>query len=197
MTPEIRAIADRFMYEQATVKHIAALAPEGGLDRAAPGTSWSVRQLLGHMAQSLNDYAAMIERWVRGESPISPGWDPDAVNAETATRLANAGLGELMALFGTGINGLVAALESIPDERVRDQFGPAPLMETLRVFGGHCLGHAFPLVDALPEVRMDALVLNWLLEAEVEGEDREAWQAGLLAEAREYVASLPDEEEDE
>ena len=79
----------------------------------------------------------------------------------------------------------------------RPSFGPAPLMETLRVFGGHCLGHAFPLVDALPEVRMDALVLNWLLEAEVEGEDREAWQAGLLAEAREYVASLPDEEEDE
>lgn len=197
MTSEIRATADRFMYEQATVKHIVALIPEGGLDRAVPGHSWTVRQLLAHLAQSLNDYAAMVEKWLKGDSPIPPGWDPDEVNAGTAARMGAAAATQIVALFGAGLNSLVAALAAIPDERREEQFGPAPLPEILKVFGRHCLSHAIPLVDALPEVRMDPLVLNWLLDADFEDDASRAWQSRLLDEAREYIATHPDEEEDE
>jgi hypothetical protein len=42
---------------------------------------------------------------------------------------------------------------------------------------------------------MDALVLNWLLDAEFEAEADRLWQANLLSEAREYIANHPHEEE--
>lgn len=197
MTPEVRAIADRFIYEQATLKHIASLAPEGALDRPVPGTDWTVRQLLGHLAQSLNDYAEMVRKLAGGEPPIPQGWDPHAVNAETVARLEKASLTDLFQLFGSGINDLVAELTAIPDGRVEEQSGPTPAMSTLQVLAGHCLTHAIPLVEALPEVRMDALVLNWLLYADFETDEGRAWQDALMKEAQAYIESLPDEEEDD
>jgi hypothetical protein len=197
MTPEIRAIADRFIYEQATVKLIATLAPEGALERPIPGHDWTVRQLLAHLAQSLNDYTDMIRNWLAGEFPTPHGWNPDDVNAATASRFAAAELDEIRSHFGVGLNSLVDALAAIPDERANDDFGPAPLSKTFEVLSGHCLEHAIPLVDAVPEVRMDALVLNWLLDASFPTEAGRQWQAELLREAREYVANHPDEEEDE
>lgn len=197
MTPEVRAIADRFIYEQATLKHIAALAPADALDRPVPGTGWTVRQLLGHLAQSLNDYAEMVRKLAGGEPPIPQDWDPHAVNAATVARLEKAPLRDLFQLFGSGINDLVAELAAIPDEQVGEQSGPTPTMSTLHMLAGHCLTHAIPLVEALPEVRMDALVLNWLLYAEFETEEGRAWQNALMKEAQAYIESLPDEEEED
>ena len=197
MTPEVRAIADRFIYEQATVKHIASLAPEDALDRPVPGLDWSVRQLLAHLGQSLADYAAMVRRWLAGEFPIEPGWDPHTVNARTAEQYKAAPLVDVMALFGSGLNALVASLAAIPDERASEDFGPRPLLATFEVLSGHCLEHAIPLVNALPEVRMDPLVLNWLLDARFPTEAGQDWQSALLREAKEYVANHPDDEEDD
>lgn len=197
MTPEVRAIADRFIYEQATVKHIAALAPDGSLDRPVKGYDWTVRQVLAHLAKSLNDYAAMVRAWLNGDFPIPPGWNPHDVNATTAARYKDAPLPEIVALFGTGLNELVDALAAIPDERSGENFGPRPLLQTFEVFSGHCLEHAIPLVDALPEVRMDPLVLNWLLDASFPTEAAQDWQSDLLHEAREYVANHPDEDEED
>ncbi len=199
MKPEVRAIADRFIYEQATVKHIATLAPEGGLDRPVPGYEWTVRQLLAHLGQSLNDYAEMVRNWLLGEPPVPHGWDPGKVNAQTAARYKDASLPEILALLGAGLNSLIAALAAIPDDRASGDFGPRPFLQTFEVFSGHCLEHAIPLLDAIPEARMDPLVLNWLLDAEFPTETARAWQETLLQDAREYVANHPDAdlEEDE
>ena len=196
MHPELRAIADRFMYEQATLKHIAALAPEGALARPVPGYDWNAAQLLAHLAQSLHAYTEVVDRWLVGDSSLE-GWDPDATNAETAAANATATVADIHRSFGIGLNGLVAALSRVPDERIADQLGRHPAVETLKALTGHSLAHALPLVDALPEVRMDPLVLNWLLDAEFEVEADRLWQANLLREAREYIANHPHEEEDD
>ncbi|MGE0598008.1 MAG: hypothetical protein AB7J35_12700 [Dehalococcoidia bacterium] len=75
--------------------------------------------------------------------------------------------------------------------------GYATAIEVLRSMSGHCQTHAIELVDSIPEVRMDPLVLNWLLDLEFTDDAGRAWQAALLAEARAYVANHPDEEEEE
>ena len=196
MHPEIRAIADRFMYETATLKLITALAPDGGLARPVPGLEWNAGQLLAHLALSLDNYRELVERWLAGADPLA-GWDPDAMNAETAAKYANATREGLRELFGNGIVGLVAALDTIPEGRETETLGRGTATETFAWLGGHALRHAMPLVDALPEVRMDPLVLNWLLYAEFDGEASKGWQAKLLADAREYLAANPHEEEDE
>ncbi len=139
----------------------------------------------------------MVQTWLAGEFPIPQGWDPHKVNAATVDRYKEADLVEIIELFGKGLNSLVAALAAIPDERAGEDFGPRPLLQTFDVLSGHCLEHAIPLVDALPEVRMDALVLNWLLDARFPTEAGQDWQSALLREAREYVANHPDEEEED
>ena len=196
MTPELRAIADRFIYEQATLKHIAALAPEDALNRNVPGQAWTVRQLLAHLATSLQNYDRIVRRWLAGEPPLE-GWDPDHLNAATAEQYKAATVAQLFEVFGRGLNGLFASLSAIPDEKLPEPLGTSDALTTLRGFGDHAVGHAIALADALPEVRFDPLVLNWLLGAEFEDEESQAWQRQLLAEAREYIASLPEHEDEE
>ncbi|MEO8541115.1 MAG: DinB family protein [bacterium] len=196
MTPELHAVSDRFIYEHATLKHILAIAPSEALGRPVDGHEWTVGQMLAHLADSLGEYERLIRRWLEGEAPLE-GWDPDAMNAATASRYADAGVPEIAELFATGINGLVAALASIPDQQLAEPLGRADALTTLRFLGEHCLNHAIPIVDAVPEIRMDPLVLNWLLGADFEGDAANEWQNRLLRDAREYIASLPDEDDEE
>jgi len=195
MTPELRAIADRFMYETATLKHLIAILPEGALDRPVPGYKWNVRQLLAHLAESLHTYCGPVERWLRGDDPLS-GWDPDAINADTAERHRTADAAALIASFDTGIVALVGAFASIPEEKMHEPFGATEPLKAFHAFEGHCLGHAVPLIDAVTEVRMDPLVLNWLLFHSFEADADRAWQRALLQEAREYAANHPEEDEE-
>lgn len=194
MDPQVRALADRFTYEQATLKHIIGLAPDGSLQRPVHGGEWRVRQLLAHLAQSLSEYAAIVAGWVAGEPPLPGGWNPDSIHAETARTQVNAGEPELLALFGEGLTALVAVLRAVPEDRIHERLGPGEALEVLRVFAGHCQGHAIALVDALPEVRLDPLVLNWLLHLEFSDEASQTWQRNLLDEARQLVASQQEEE---
>jgi hypothetical protein len=195
MTPELRAIADRFMYETATLKHMLALFPEGAAEREVPGHAWTVRQHAGHLAESLHTYTEVLERWLAGAPPLE-GFDPDAINAATAASHAETPLSELVSRFDSGIRALIGVMDRVPDEKLDEPFGPRTPLEVLHVFERHCLGHAIPLVQAVPEVRMDPLVLNWLLYATFSTDADKAWQSALYAEAREYVANLPQEEDE-
>ena len=196
MTPELRAIADRFIYEQATLKHMTALAPEDAMRRPVPGSAWNVAQLLGHLALSMNSYAGAVRGWLGGETDFS-GFDAEAMSEETAARFANASRLDVTRAFGAGLVELFAVLGAVPDERMDAPFGTGTGLDTLRGFGEHFVRHAIPLVDALPEARMDPLVLNWVLDAEFDDEPSHDWQRRLLAEAQEYIASHPEEDEDE
>ena len=71
MTPELRAIADRFIYEQATLKHMTALIPEGAAERTVRGhmDGWTVRQLVAHLAEALHTYALFLDNLVAGRPP--------------------------------------------------------------------------------------------------------------------------------
>lgn len=201
MHPEIRAIADRFMYETATLKHITALAPEESLDRpVAHPTLGDVRMQFQHLALALEGFADEWAGWLR-TSGFRLGWRPCDLAAKawiaSRPRLKPDGPA-LREEFGRGLNSLIAALSSTPEGREEEETGGGELgIEVLRVLNEHALSHAIALMDALPEARMDPLVLNWLLYAEFEDEASKAWQAKLLADAREYLANQPHEEEDE
>jgi hypothetical protein len=196
MTPELRAIADRFIYEQATLKHMMALVPEGGYERPVPGLDWTVRQLFGHLAKTLTTYSEAVRTWLDGQDPTA-GDDTKRRNDETAAGFSKAPAEEIAALFGSGLNDLVATLAKVPEERTEVAFGPKKFIEASSEWSEHFLSHAVALVRALPEVRMDPLVLNWLLYANFDDDKRRQWQEELLVEARAYIATLSNDEEDE
>ena len=194
MTPELRAIADRLIYEQATLKHMVALAPEDAMRRPAGGRT--AGDTFGHLAAGMSACAAALERSLAGGGPLAVGDGCELANASTdplpgATRL------DVTRALGSGLVSLVAALGRVPDAHLEPGADAVNALDALRGFGEHATGHAIELIEALPEVRMDPLVLNWLLDAEFEDEASQAWQRALLAEAQEYIASHPDEDEED
>ncbi len=196
MTPELRAAADRFIYEQATLKHMMALVPEGGFDRPVDGPATTVRALFGHLAGSLDAYAEAIKAWV-ADSDARHTTQACRLDEEEVQRFTSMPAVEIVDVFGAGLNALVASLASVPADRIDQPFGDAVFAEALTEWKEHNISHAIPLLRAVPEMRMDALVLNWLLYADFSDDDSNAFQQELLAEAHAYVASLDDEEEDE
>jgi hypothetical protein len=193
MTPELRAILDRFMYEQATVTHIVMSLPSEGAGRVVGGTGWTVRQLVAHFAESQEGYAAAIRRWLAGEQTEPGGFDPDGANAETAAANADTPLPELVVRLRQSLRELFAAFHAIPGEKLGEQFGGGTALETLHHWERHYLDHGLDLLDAAPEVRFDPLVLNWVLYADFADETSKARQQQLMQEVRAHYAATPDE----
>jgi len=189
MNAEIQAVADRLQYEHATVQHILALAPDEALGRNVAEHDWSVRQLMAHLAESQVFMAGALTRWVAGEPPVEEGWaGPDAMNAENAALHADIDREALSELLRTSFLTLYRAVVALPEERLDDAFGPSDLRGIVTGNLDHCLSHAPGLVDSLPEVCMDPLVLNWLLYAEFPADEGREWQRALLARVREEMA---------
>ena len=194
MTPELRAILDRFMYEQATVTHIVMSLPSEGAERVVDGTGWTIRQLVAHFATSQEDYAAAIGRWLAGEQVEPDDFDPDRTNAETAAASAETPLPELLVRLRKSLRALFAAFHAIPDAALAVAFGRYGALETFHAWERHYLDHGLDLLDAAPEVRFDPLVLNWILYAEFVDERSKIRQQQLMKEVRAHFAAMPDED---
>lgn len=194
MTPELRAILDRFIYEQATVTHIVMSLPSEGAERVVDGTGWTVRQLVAHFAESQEGYAAAIGRWLAGERVEADGFDTDRANAGTAQANAETPLPELLVRLRKSLRALFAAFHAIPDEGLAEPFGGHTALETFHTWERHYLDHGLDLLDAAPEVRFDPLVLNWILYAEFSDERSNSRQQQIVKDVRAHYAAMPDED---
>jgi len=191
MTPELRAIIDRLMFDQATTLHIVTSLPDGGTARMIEGTGGTVAQLVAHFAASQEACATALRRWLAGAPAEPPRFACEAVDGgEAALADAEAGL-------RVSLRALFAVLHEIPDERLGEPFGEASAIETFHAWERHYLDHALDLVDAAPEVRLDPLVLNWVLHTSFDDERSRARQRALLEELRAYYASLDEDDEDD
>jgi hypothetical protein len=197
MTPELRAIIDRFMYEQATVTYIVMSLPPGGVERVMEGPGWTVRQLIAHFAGTQEGYAAATERWLAGQPALPDDFDTGRINAMTATANIETPLADLLARLRRSLRALFAAFHQVPDGDLEAPFAGHTAIETFRSWGRHYRDHAFDLLDAAPELRFEPLVLNWILYAEFTDEGAQARQRALVEEVREHYAAMPDEDVEE
>lgn len=188
MVPAIRALADRFTYDTATLKYVAAAAPEGGLDRMTEGSGWSVRQVLAHLALNQQRYADTVEQWLRDPRSADPGGDPTDVNARMATETSDLPPERIIAIFDDSIRRLVAATDQVEEPALEQPLGLWNVVDVLASWSRHAGAHARDLVSALPELRTDPMVLNWALFIDFSGRPESAeWQARLLSEVRAII----------
>lgn len=197
MTPELRAIIDRLMYEQATVTHIVMSLPPGGIDRVMQGPGWTVRQLVAHFADTQEGYGAAIERWLAGEPAVPDDSDTDRINALTAAANTETALPELLTRLRKSLRALFVALHHVPDGKLGEPLGGPSAIETFHAWERHYRDHALDLLDAAPEVKFEPLVLNWILYADFDDDDARVRQRALMEEVREHYAAMPDEEIEE
>ncbi len=163
MLPVLRAAADQFIFDIATLKHIAELAGEAGLDSVCEATGWTVRQTLAHLAGAMEGYAAAIE------SGTGAGQAPAEFDAAVP-------VAEIFDRYDRARDRVTAAFE---------RFGAAPLapvppvVDDFDQWMDHIPRHSIDLLEALPGVRLDALVLNWAMYHDFS--DDPAWLARRLA----------------
>lgn len=191
MTPEVRSIADRFILDTANVKYLASVLPKGGLDRMV--SDWTVRQVLAHVAASNARYGEWSAAFIdRGELPAD--FDPRPFNDRTAAANRKTKLPVILARLDAGLIALVDILGRMPEDAGDRQFGRVSLGVGLRAWVSHAAVHGLEIVEAVEELRMDPMLLNWLLYADVSNSpEAVARQQRLLSEVREHLRADGDD----
>lgn len=187
MVPEVRALADKLIYDVAMVRYMATSLPKGGLERAIPG-GWTVRQLLGHLGDAQARYVDALARSAVGEPPFPSGFDPDRLNSAAAPAFAKARLPALLDSLGSTRDALLDLLSPLTAEQLGSSFSHGlTLLGALQAWSGHLEGHALDIIDAVPELGRDPMVLNWVLHADYSRHPgRHARQQRLFEEVREH-----------
>ncbi|MBA4179318.1 MAG: hypothetical protein C0506_01905 [Anaerolinea sp.] len=201
-TPEARATADRFVFDTGNLKYLAMHLPKGALERTVPGAGWTVRQMLAHLAEAQEGYAEILEGLQQGVPPDPSRFDPTAHNAQVAARHHETPLPEIVNVFDVSVRRLVAALGCVDEAASRAKIGLFGLPDVLRAWSNHAAGHGMEMLDVLPELRDDPMLLNWLLYEDFSQEPEHlASQRRLMQEVQHSYAAGEDqdprEEEDE
>lgn len=197
-TPAARAIADRLMFDTGNLKYLAAVLPSGALERTALAAGWTVRQMLAHLADAQDGYAEILEGLRKGVAPGPARFDPTLHNAGVAVRNQSTRLPVIIEQFDSSLCRLVAELMLVDEAASRLRIGLYELPDVLRAWSNHAAGHGMEMLDALPELRDDHMLLNWLLYEDFsEDPVHLESQQRLLQEIRDRYGSDDEEDEDE
>ena len=195
VVPAVRALADRFIYDTATVKHIAGNLTEEMAGRVTPGSGWTVRQVLAHLALNQQRYAGVVEQWLQDPAAADPGGDPTEENERMAALNKGTPLEEIVSTFDSSIRDLVSAANGVQDKHLSQPLGLWQFVDVLESWSRHQGNHAVDLVSALPEFKTDPMVLNWVLHFDFSARPEwSEWQLKLIAEVRE-IFNLQGEED--
>jgi predicted nucleic acid-binding protein len=184
MDPRLRAIADRYILDVANVRFIAESVSDEAFNRRVVDSGWIVAEVLKHLASDTEQQARGVEKLNGGEPLRAARGSPD-VDWPAADVAA------IIQRLGRARDAIVAALASTSTVNDED-------VVTLDRWSRHYARHGIDLAEAVPELRTEAMVLNWLLYADFR-DDPVALrrQQTLLAEVRErYPHSAADEEGD-
>jgi hypothetical protein len=153
MIPELRAIADRAIWEGALIAHIATSISDKDAKRTIEQSGATVWQRLAGVAAANRAAAAEIASRI-GVQP-DPGSSPPAKAPATLDDL----LGDLFASRAE----LLAALGKVADSDTAYGSGPATvLLSTIRWLTSHPAESGLAVAEVLPDVALDPLVATWL-----------------------------------
>jgi hypothetical protein len=176
MDARLRALADRFIYDTATLQHALTLLDDAALGLRSEATGWTVRATFGHLCEAQEAYAAASARLAEGTAPPAEfeGHDRDAHRSALPARHAATPAEELHARLAAGRADVVAALDRVPpngNEPERDG-GAAG-------WAGHARGHGLDLLEAVEALRVDAVVVTWALGQPFDDPDLEKRRKAL------------------
>lgn len=186
------------MFDTGNLKLLATQLPAGALERTVPGLGWTVRKGLAHLATSQVAHADSLE-WLAAMSPtLAADHDDPQLAAARAAEAESRPLPAILGDLDSSLRRLVARLSELSEEALESPVGAQTLLEVLKAWVGHAASHAIQLLEALPELRSDPMLLNWLLYQDFSQQPTEfALQQRLFAEVRERYASEEDESEQE
>lgn len=199
MLPEMRAAADKLIFDCANTEYVATTIGPRALDKPVERLGWTVRQLIGHLALSLEAYADNLPK-LTGAEVSQPGtFDWDAANAEMATKTAKTPLPDLLETLTRGRDRCIAGFAVLDAAALaRPVAGDTTLGDVIDSWLPHFEEHALDFLDAVPKLRRDVMVLNWVMYADYAGRpDLIERQQELMGEVREWLDEDEDEQEND
>ncbi|MCK9519421.1 MAG: DinB family protein [Dehalococcoidia bacterium] len=199
MLPEMRAAADKLIFDCANTEYVATTIGPRALDRPIERLGWSVRQLIGHLALSLETCADKLPKLSTAAPSELESFDRDEANAEMAAKTAKTPLPDLLETMARGRDRCIAAFADLDEQALaRKVAGETTLGDVIRSWLPHFEEHALDFLDAEPKLRRDILVLNWVLYADYgDRPDLIERQRELMAEVRQWAGEGGDLEESE
>lgn len=167
MSPLGDALCDRFIIEVAYVRFLSAMIPDLGLERIVPATGWTVRQTFNHIERSLHAYPEMFMRLLNGEAERPDGFDPEAENAAQVAATGATPIDEIIAGLGSQRRRFLGVIESHDSELLMPLPGDRTVAEVVAGWAHHSARHCLEMVESLPELHTDSLVLTWLLGSDL------------------------------
>lgn len=188
MMPRILAAADQIMLDSVNLKYFAESMPADAIDRVIVPLGWTVRETIAQLVVANERFASDVQRALRALTFTGEAGEDDELNAEAVAEAVSTPFRALLARLESSSASLIAAYKSFPDHLNLPRGEAERFQELLSEDSGHMRLHAIDLVDAVPELRMDPMVLNWVLHVDYAGDERRtAAQLALLREVRDAI----------
>ena len=183
------------MYDTGNLKLFAAQLPQGALERPVPALGWTVRQVFAHLAAGQIACAASLERLATGSATLTAeDFDQPRNSADRAVSADARPLPTILEDFDSSLRRLVAQLNLLTGEALEAGVEDVTVLAVLHGWSDHAAGHAIQLLEAVPELRGDPMLLNWLLYQDFSREPAQfTLQQTLFEEVRERHAHEDDE----
>ena len=172
--------------------------PVDAADRLVAPLGWTVRQTIGHIVAAYERFAYYISRAVEGEAVDADALDPDELNAAAVAESCDTPLQALLARIDLSTTSLIALYRGFREATNLTASQEAEVVDVITESAEHMSHHAIDLVDAVPELRTDPMVLNWVLYVDYSGDERRsAAQMTLLKEVRDAILAADGELEED
>jgi len=176
MVPRARAIVDRLTDERARLERFARSLTDEELARAVPGSVWTVKDFIAHVATLdaayLGWFIALAGDSDPGNHRGSPGFDVDHFNESAVAERRGRSVDDILDEAVTLRTRLITVVERFSDGQLDatirfggDRKRPPvhlPLSRFLPGWACHDAIHVADMLKALPERRHDPQIVDWL-----------------------------------
>lgn len=160
MDPQLRAAADKLIFDLANVKVVATALPKGALDRRVEATGRTLRETFAEIAARQYAQAEGTASYFAGRQLDAAGLEDEPAYQRERKRLGHK----------PALKDVFSSLEQSRDRLIRAYEAAAPpdeaLSAELRRQAHHIEPHAIDFAEAAPEIRLEPMLLTWALEAD-------------------------------
>lgn len=192
MIPPARAVADRLIWEGAILRFLAGILPPGAAERHIPGPGWNVQQLYAHLARQEQAHADRLEGFLGGQ-PVAPSKEEyELWQAETVRLGLEYDLDHWLDAIELQRGRLYALLAQVEEARWAGPYDSTrSVADVVQRWSGHYTEHAFDLVEVVPEVTLEPILVRWLLRLDLSGNPAlQERQRAYARRAREALAAV-------
>ena len=188
LLPGLRAAIDRFWLDGANLVYVASLLEGELAERRCQATGWTMRQTVAHLAESPRWYGEALAHFVAGKPGFPSDPNPTDRNAAHATRHATTPIADLLALHSANRTATLLGLRGLTPDEQAGSLGRATVIATAEAWSLHYAHHALDFLEAVPEVQLDPLLVNWAFWADFPDDAWNARRDALLKAVRKAIA---------